>query len=113
MRQRTETLGVDRRHVWSAEAIFPALAKQYRQLRKALGKSSVPLNAIVSGSGEIDLSLPVFTSGKVQALIVTTTAGAKRLLKQSVPDSVEIRAIPRSRASAIPIWRVTPATSRQ
>jgi riboflavin biosynthesis pyrimidine reductase len=42
----------------------------------------------------------VFTSGKVRAMIVTTTAGAKRLRKLRVPDSVEIRAI-RHRASAI------------
>jgi len=94
------TLGVDRRHVWTAEAIFPALADDYRQLRKALGKRAAPLNVIVSGSGGIDLSLPVFVSGKVQALVVTTTAGAKRLLKQTVPDSVDIRAI-RQSASAI------------
>src|ERR1035437_6228777 len=96
------TLGADRRHVWTAEAIFPALADDYRQLRKALGKRAAPLNVIVSGSGGIDLSLPVFVSGKVQALVVTKTAGAKRLLKQTVPDSVEIRAIPGLRASAIP-----------
>lgn len=51
---------------------------------------------IVSGRGEIDLHLPVFASGKVQTLIVTTTAGAKHLLKQGVPDSVEVRAISRS-----------------
>jgi riboflavin biosynthesis pyrimidine reductase len=93
------TLGVDRRHVWTAEAIFPKLADDYRQLRKALGKRAAPLNVIVSGSGGVDLSLPVFVSGKVQALIVTTTAGAKRLLKQTVPDSVDIRAI-RQGASA-------------
>src|SRR5450830_346790 len=95
------TLSVDRRHVWTAEAIFPELADEYRRLSKALGKRGAPLNVIVSGSGDIDLRLPVFASGKVPALIVTTTAGAKRLLKQSVPDSVEIRAI-RCRASAIP-----------
>lgn len=96
------TLGVDRRHVWTAEAIFPALANEYRQLRKALGKSSAPLNVIISGSGGIDLRLPVFASGRVPALIVTTAAGAKRLLRQRVPDSVDIRAIAGSRASAIP-----------
>jgi len=95
------TLGADRRHVWTAEAICPELADDYRQLRTALGKRGPPLNVIVSGSGEIDLRLPVFASGKVPALIVTTTAGAKRLSKQSAPDSVEIRAI-RSRADAIP-----------
>jgi len=90
------TLDVDRRHVWTAEAIFPALADDYRQLRKALGKRAAPLNVIVSGNGGIDLSLPVFASGKVQALIVTTDAGAKRLRRQEAPDSVEIRAIRQS-----------------
>jgi riboflavin biosynthesis pyrimidine reductase len=95
------TLGADRRHVWTAAAIFPELADEYRRLSEALGKRGTPLNVIVSGSGGIDLRLPVFASGKVQALIVTTTAGAKRLHKQSAPDSVEIRAIHRS-GSAIP-----------
>lgn len=95
------TLSADRRHVWTAEAICPELADEYRQLSKALGKRGPPLNVIVSGNGGIDLRLPVFASGKVQALIVTTTAGAKRLRRQSVPDSVEIRAI-RSKAGAIP-----------
>src|SRR5450631_1197822 len=95
------TLGADPRHVWSAEAIFPELAVEFRRLRETLGKPGTPLNVIVSGNGEIDLRLPVFASGKVPALIVTTTAGAKRLLKQTVPDSVEIRAIRRS-TSTIP-----------
>jgi riboflavin biosynthesis pyrimidine reductase len=95
------TLSADRRHVWTAEAIFPELANEYLRLRKALGKRGAPLNVIVSGSGEIDLRLPVFASGEVPALIVTTTAGAQRLRKQRAPDSVEIRAIHRG-ASAIP-----------
>jgi len=93
------TLGVDRRHVWTAEAICPELAGEYGRLRKALGKPRTPLNVIVSGSGGIDLSLPVFASGKVQALILTTIAGAKRLRSRRAPDSVEIRAI-RQSASA-------------
>jgi len=95
------TLGADRRHVWTAEAIFPDLADEYRRLRRALGKLGAPLNVIVSGSGGVDLNLPVFASGTVQALIVTTAAGAKRLRKQSIPDSVGIRAIRRG-ASGIP-----------
>lgn len=95
------TLGVDRRHVWTAEAIYPELAGDYRRLRKALGRGSAPLNVIVSGSGEIDLGLPVFASGKVQALIITTIAGAKRLFKQRPSASIEIRAIPGVRAGAI------------
>jgi riboflavin biosynthesis pyrimidine reductase len=95
------TLGADPRQVWTAESIFPELANEYRRLSKALGKPEAPLNVIVSASGELDLRLPVFSSGVVTALIVTTTAGAKRLSTQSAPDSVEIRAIPRIR-KAIP-----------
>jgi riboflavin biosynthesis pyrimidine reductase len=94
------TLSADRRHVWTAGAIFPERAHEYQRLSEALGKRGAPLNVIVSGSGEIDLRLPVFASGKVPALIVTTAAGAKRLRKQSARDSVEIRTI-RQSASAV------------
>jgi riboflavin biosynthesis pyrimidine reductase len=105
------TLGADRRHVWTAEAIFPELADEYRRLSDALGKREAPLNVIVSGNGGIDLRLPVFASGKVPALIITTTAGAQRLRKQSAPDSVEIRAV-RSTASAIPASAILDEVSR-
>ena len=87
------TLGADSRHVWTAEAIYPELAEEYRRLRDALGKRGAPLNVIVSGEGVLDLRLPIFASGKVSALILTSTAGAQRLSQQSTPDSVEIRAI--------------------
>jgi riboflavin biosynthesis pyrimidine reductase len=90
------TLAVDRHHVWTAEAIFPGLADEYRRLRAALGKRGPPLHVIVSGSGRVDLGLRVFASGEVPALIVTTAAGAKRLRRQRAPDSVQIRAVRRS-----------------
>jgi riboflavin biosynthesis pyrimidine reductase len=95
------TLDADRRHVWTAAAIFPELTDEYRRLGDALGKRATPLNVIVSGGGGIDLDLPVFASGKVPAMIVTTTAGAKRLSRQKVPESVEIRAV-RGKAGVIP-----------
>lgn len=94
-------LDADRQHIWTAETIYPELADDYRRLSAAMGKCGTPLNVVVSGSGGIDLRLPVFASGKVRALIVTSTAGAIRLRRQRVPDSVEIRAIRRS-TSAIP-----------
>jgi riboflavin biosynthesis pyrimidine reductase len=96
------TLGADRHQVWTADAVFPALANEYRQLRNALGKSEAPLNVVVSGNAGIDLRLPVFSSGSVPALIITTVAGAKRLRVQHVPDSVEIRTA-RSRAGIIQV----------
>src|SRR5512141_347405 len=36
------TLGADRRHVWTAQAIFPELADEYRRLSDALGKREAP-----------------------------------------------------------------------
>ena len=89
------TLAADSQQVWTPEGICPELAPEYGQLRKALGKSEPPLNVIASGSGSLDLRLPVFSSGQVQVMIITTTAGAKRLAKQRIPDAVEIRAIRR------------------
>jgi riboflavin biosynthesis pyrimidine reductase len=87
------TFQVDRRHLWTAEDIFPRFAKDYRALRAALGKKGPPLNAVVSGSGNLDLRLPLFASGKVPALVVTTAAGEAKLRKQRVPDTVQIRAV--------------------
>lgn len=89
----TGTLGADRYHIWTADDIFPELAEEYRQLRTALGKNKPPLNVIVSGNGQVDLDLPIFASGKVPVLIVTTTAGAKRLRKHKISDAVQISAV--------------------
>src|SRR5580765_5328383 len=76
------TLEVDRHHVWTAERIFPPLADDYRRLRRTLGKSAAPLMVVVSGSGRLDLGLPLFSSGEMRTLIVTGMAGAKRLRRQ-------------------------------
>ena len=92
------TLAADTQQVWTPEAICPELAPEYDYIRKALGNSRPPINVIVSGSGSLNLRLPVFSSGKVQVMIITTTAGAKRLAKQRIPDGVEIRVIRRGGA---------------
>jgi riboflavin biosynthesis pyrimidine reductase len=92
------TLAADTQQVWTPEAICPELAPEYGCLRKALGNSRPPINVIVSGSGSLNLRLPVFSSGKVQVMIITTTAGAKRLAKQRIPDGVEIRVMRRGGA---------------
>jgi riboflavin biosynthesis pyrimidine reductase len=96
------TLEADPQHAWTPGEICPHLTDDYRALRMALRKPAVPLNVVVSGSGRIDLRLPVFTSGRVQTLVVTTTAGAKRLVKQKPPAWVKIHAIPRCRVMIPP-----------
>ena len=105
------TLSADPTHVWTPEAICPQLADDYRRLRASLGFRTAPLNVIVSGSGRVDLGLPVFASGKVLALIVTTILGAKRLRRQRVPDSLEIRVIHR-RSGTIPARAILEETCR-
>jgi riboflavin biosynthesis pyrimidine reductase len=87
------TFEVDRRHLWTPGDIFPRFAPEYRAFREKLGKKGPPLNAVVSGSGNLDLTLPLFSSGKVRSLVVTTPEGGQRLRKQRVPASVRIRAV--------------------
>jgi riboflavin biosynthesis pyrimidine reductase len=89
------TLGADPNHVWTPEAICPELGPDYQRLRESLRKREAPLNVIVTGSGRIDLRLPVFRSGQVPVLILTTTAGARRLASQRASAAVQIRALHR------------------
>jgi len=105
------TLDADPQHVWTPEGICPELAQEYRELKRDLGNPRPSLNVVVSGRGPVNLRLPVFASGRVAAVILTTTQGAKRLLKQKVPDSVQIHAI-RRRAGEIPAAAILEAVDR-
>ncbi|MCI4346622.1 MAG: dihydrofolate reductase family protein [Thermoplasmata archaeon] len=77
-------------HLWTAGHIYPNLASSFGELRRSLGRSGEPLNVVVSARGDLDLSLPVFSSGEVKALVVTTEDGARRLGGQRLPDSVSV-----------------------
>ncbi len=96
------TLAADRRHVWTPEDICPPLANDYLRLRGAMSKHDALLNVVVTAGGDIDLRSPVFTSGQVRAMIVTTARGARRLARQRPPDSVEIRAVRRAAVAIEP-----------
>jgi riboflavin biosynthesis pyrimidine reductase len=81
------------RHVWTAEYIFPALAGSYRALRAAIGKSNPPLNVIVTARGGIDPGLPVFQSGEVKSLVVTTPEGARSIRERGLSRTVGIEEV--------------------
>lgn len=87
------TLRIALRHRWTAQYIYPPLAEAYLQLRTALGKSEPPLNVLVTASGNIQLNLPLFQSGEVPVLIVTTADGLQRLHEQAIPPPVQILAV--------------------
>ena len=105
------TLAADPDHVWTPEAICPELKNEYRRLAAAMGRRSAALNVIVSAAGTVDLRLPVFASGKVPAMIITTARGAKQLLKRKVPDAVRIHAL-RRRAGEIPAGEILDVVGR-
>ena len=65
-------------HVWTAERICPELAGPYARLRAALGKPPAPVQVVVTGSGDVDVSRAVL-SGAAPSLVVTTASGAARL----------------------------------
>lgn len=90
------TLRAVPRHRWTAQYIYPGLAEVYGQLRAALGKPNPPLNVIVTASGALDMSLPVFQSGEVPALVVTTQEGAQRVGGHARAPSVQVAAVQRS-----------------
>jgi riboflavin biosynthesis pyrimidine reductase len=92
-------------HVWTAETICPELAPEYGRFRAALGKPPAPLQVIVSGSGDVDLSRPVF-SGAVPAMVVTTAAGAAVLRRRGA--SVRI-VVPEGGPGWIPLAAVLAA----
>ena len=79
-------------HIWTAEYIYPPLAREYQQLRTNLGKLEPPLNVIVTAQGEIDFTLPVFRSSDVPVLLVTTMQGAQRIHALSLPSTVRVTA---------------------
>jgi riboflavin biosynthesis pyrimidine reductase len=92
------TLRAVPRHLWTAEYVYPDLAEEYQQLRDTQGKPGPPLNVIVTASGAIDLAFPVFQSGKVPVLVVTTQEGAEHIGTHALPRMVEVVAVQRAGA---------------
>lgn len=87
------TLRAVSQHRWTAEYIYPPFAHAYQQLRTMLGKAAAPLNVIVTARGDLDLNLPVFQSGEVPVLIVTSTQGGQRLRAHELPPSMQVATV--------------------
>jgi riboflavin biosynthesis pyrimidine reductase len=75
--------------LWTPEYIFPAAAKAYADLRKALRREKTPRLVIVCGSDNLDPSEPALEVG---ALVLTSTESAERL-RTVLPKASEVRAI--------------------
>ncbi len=84
------TLRKSPNHVWTAEHIYPPFSPFYQQFRHNLGKSTPPLNVIVTLEGNVTLHQPLFQSGEVSVLLITTMQGEQHLRQQTIPSSTEI-----------------------
>ena len=78
------TLRAEPRHLWTADRLAGELAEPCRALRAALGLARQPLQIVVTGAGNVDLSWRVF-QGEAPVLVATTAAGAARLRAQGKP----------------------------
>ena len=74
---------------WTAKQAFPDAAAPYDALRSALGLSPVPEIVILSASGGVDPSHPLFEAG---ALVLTTDAG-RTLLGDRLPNASTVVAL--------------------
>jgi riboflavin biosynthesis pyrimidine reductase len=96
------TLRAFPRHIWTPEAIDPDRAVHYALLRRQLGKPAAPTTVLVTASGDLDLSLPVFRAGGSATLVVTTKDGARRLSAQGATCDVRVTGDgPRLEAAAV------------
>jgi riboflavin biosynthesis pyrimidine reductase len=69
------TFRAESNHLWTPGRVYPPCADAFRALREYLGLAPDPPLAVVTGSGDLDPTLPALTGG----LVLTTAAGAARL----------------------------------
>lgn len=81
------------RHLWTPSHVFPGLRDEFAELRSGLGLASLPINVVVTASGDLDLTLPVFTTPGLRALVISTPRGARRLRRKFPRTEVDIAPI--------------------
>ncbi len=105
------TMAADPRALWTAEHIYPPLAREYQELRAALGETQPPLQVFVTARGVLPREHPALRAGAAPVLIVTTEAGAAQLRAAALPSAVEIAAV--QPAGAIPARTVLAAIQQR
>ncbi|HEV2413993.1 MAG TPA: dihydrofolate reductase family protein [Candidatus Dormibacteraeota bacterium] len=76
-------------HRWTADHIFPRMARSFADLRARLGRKPQPRLVLITASGDFDASHPAVVDG---AMIITTNQGAT-VLEGKLPDSAEVLTI--------------------
>lgn len=76
---------------WTPGFIGPDWGNEFAALRRRLGLAPQPITAVVTGSGDIDLTHPGLADPAVDVVLITSDAGAATLAGQPVPRNVTIR----------------------
>ncbi len=85
------TVRGSRTHDWTPGRIHPPSASAYADWRKRLQLvSPEPVTIIVSASGELEPALVAGRDAAARVVVVTTTAGARRLMTLPASDRLEI-----------------------
>lgn len=81
--------------VWTPEKIFPDAANEYAEFRRMMKKPSLPPTVMVTGSGELDLSLPAFHVPELPVVIITTETGEQTLRQKNtqMPQNVKVKVV--------------------
>ena len=69
-----------------ADDVGGDLGDSLRRYRAEKGRSAIPLQVIYSESGRLDLAVPIFNTPGLTPIVVTTSAGERRLLGQRRDD---------------------------
>ena len=69
------TLRAGHGHACVPEQIYPASAPLYAMLRKKLGLSTLPINVILTESGNVNLNKPTFHTEELRVVIITGDEG--------------------------------------
>lgn len=80
------TLRGSPKSLWTAERVYPDAAASWAELRTRLGLGPTPALALLTASGEVDVSHPALEAG---ALVLTTARSASRL-DGRLPDASEV-----------------------
>jgi riboflavin biosynthesis pyrimidine reductase len=83
------TLREGKGHPLTGAMIYPPLANAYNALRTQLNKTGEPVAVIVTASGRLDPSLPIFQD-EGEVLVVTSRKGASYLSQLRLPTSVQV-----------------------
>jgi riboflavin biosynthesis pyrimidine reductase len=85
------TVRTGRRHIWTADYLYPALAESFAAWRSELWLAPHPTTVIVTASGNLDGTHSGLNAPGVPVVVVTTRTGAERMSTGLFSSNVQVR----------------------